>query len=41
WGGLGDGYKRQKLGGSRRKSQDSSTRDEGGDVKVVVIGRQG
>ncbi|EFE3398691.1 phage tail protein, partial [Escherichia coli] len=27
--------------GSRRISQDISTRDEGGDGKVVVIGRQG
>ncbi|EEC7280227.1 tail assembly protein, partial [Escherichia coli] len=26
---------------SRRISQDISTRDEGGDGKVVVIGRQG
>ncbi|MCV5862738.1 tail assembly protein, partial [Escherichia coli] len=27
--------------GSRRSSQDISTRDEGGGGKVVVIGRQG
>nr|WP_201482743.1 tail assembly protein [Escherichia coli] len=31
----------EMLVGSRRISQDISTRDEGGDGKVVVIGRQG
>ncbi|EKH09013.1 putative tail assembly protein [Escherichia coli FRIK920] len=30
----------EMLVGSRRISQDISTRDEGGDGKVVVIGRQ-
>lgn len=31
----------EMLVGSRRISQDISTRDEGGGGKVVVIGRQG
>ncbi|EFD6527981.1 tail assembly protein, partial [Escherichia coli] len=30
----------EMLVGSRRISRDISTRDEGGDGKVVVIGRQ-